>query len=210
MTTVGIFGCSGFARETADIAHALGMTAVLIAYNKDDISHIPSQCGYMLESDLDAHPDLPLAIGIGDNQRRKQIAERFAGRQFINLIHPSVTVGFGQQALLEKQKGLILCAGVRLTNHITLGDFCIINLNATVGHDCLIEDFVNIAPGANISGNVALGEACWIGTNAAINQGSDEQKLRIGERTIIASGSVVLKPCDADAVYAGVPAVRKK
>ena len=46
--------------------------------------------------------------------------------------------------------GVIICAGVRLTNNIKVGNFSILNLNATVGHDTIIEHFVNVAPGKYI------------------------------------------------------------
>jgi acetyltransferase-like isoleucine patch superfamily enzyme len=83
-------------------------------------------------------------------------------------------------------------------------------LNATVGHDVTIEDFVNIAPGAHISGNVWIKQGCWIGTGAVINQGANEKKLSIGAQTTIGSGSVVIKDCDEHAVYVGSPARRIK
>jgi acetyltransferase-like isoleucine patch superfamily enzyme len=91
-----------------------------------------------------------------------------------------------------------------------VGAFCVFNLNATVGHDCVFEDFANVAPGATISGNVRVATRSWIGTGAAINQGSNTEKLLIGVDTTIGSGSVVVKSTDASAVYAGIPAKRIK
>ena len=99
---------------------------------------------------------------------------------------------------------------MRFTNNIAIGEFSIFNLNATVGHDVIVEDFVNVAPGVNISGNVHLGTRCWIGTGAVINQGTNESKLTIGSDTTIGSGSVVVKKCEANAVYVGIPAKRIK
>lgn len=210
MEKIGIFGCSGFARETADIAYALNLTPVFIAESDDALSTLgPSHEG-MLESQLDSLPHLPLALGIGDNRVRSKIFHRYRHRVFSNLIHPSATFGFEQLAQLSEAQGLIICAGVRLTNNIKIGNGCILNLNTTIGHDCILEEFVNIAPSANISGNVHIKAGTWIGTNAAINQGSETNKLIIGEHTVIGSGSVVTKPCDANSVYAGVPAKKIK
>lgn len=210
MNKVGIFGCAGFARECADIAYAMGLHPILIAYEANEKAALKGDYDCLLESELPANHTLPLAIGIGDNGVRQKIAERYFEREFINLIHPSATFGYQQRNAVDQQRGLIIAAGVRLTNQIALGDFCILNLNATIGHDCILDAFVNVAPGANISGNVHIQSGCWIGTNAAINQGSESAKLIIGENTIVGSGSVVTKPCDSNAVYAGVPAVRKK
>lgn len=210
MKQIGIFGYSGFARETADIAIALNIQPIFIVRESNEIGNEKPNFDWITENQLNDLAELPLAIGIGDNAIRQNIFKRFITREFPNLIHPSSTFGYGQREQLEQNKGLIICAGVRLTNNIEMGDFCIINLNATIGHDCLIEKFVNIAPGANISGNVHIKEGCWIGTNAAINQGSDSTKLELGERCVIGSGAVVIKPCNPDGVYVGAPAVRKK
>jgi len=103
---------------------------------------------------------------------------------------------------------VVVCAGVRFTNAIEVGDFAIFNLNATIGHDVVIDDFVNIAPGASVSGNVHLGTRVMIGTGAAINQGTPEAKLVVGAGTVIGSGAVVVADCEPDAVYVGVPARR--
>ena len=49
-----------------------------------------------------------------------------------------------------------------------------------------------------------------IGTGAAVNQGTPSAKLVIGARTVVGSGAVVVKDCDEDAVYVGIPARRIK
>ena len=46
----------------------------------------------------------------------------------------------------------------------------------------------------------------WIGAGALINQGNYEAKTMIGENTMIGSGAVVVGDCEANSVYAGVPA----
>jgi sugar O-acyltransferase (sialic acid O-acetyltransferase NeuD family) len=154
---------------------------------------------------------MQFAIGIGDNAVRQKVAQRFRGElPFINLMHPSATFGRGQREVISGGTGIVICAGVRFTNNIRVGDFTIFNLNATIGHDVIIEDFVNVSPGANISGNVHICARCWIGTGAQLNQGSSAAKLVIGNDTMIGSGSVVVKNCDAHAVYVGVPAKRIK
>jgi acetyltransferase-like isoleucine patch superfamily enzyme len=111
---------------------------------------------------------------------------------------------------IDGKVGVTVCSGVRLTNNIKVGSFTIFNLNTTVGHDSIIEDFVNISPGANISGNTHIETGCWIGTGATINQGDPNQKMRIGCDTMIGSGSVVVKPCESGATYVGIPAKRIK
>ena len=204
MDTIHIFGTSGFAREVRDIADALGFASVFIAYNSEERDRWNGDEPVILEEDLPS--DAQLAVGIGENEVRARIAGRFAGRSFPNLVHPSVTMGSGQATRIAKSRGVILCAGARLTNSIDVGSFVIVNLNATIGHDCVIGDFVNIAPGATISGYVELERGCWIGTGAAVNQGNPDKRLVVGAGTTVGSGSVVVKDCEPGRVYVGIPA----
>jgi sugar O-acyltransferase (sialic acid O-acetyltransferase NeuD family) len=210
MKTLGIFGMSGFAREVGDIACELDYRPIYIGRTLAELDAWNLSDEAMLESEVGKHADMEFAIGIGENVVRQKVAQHFDQLRFTSLIHPSATFGVRQRELIERRRGVIVCAGVRFTNHILVGDFTIFNLNATVGHDVVIEDFVNVAPGANVSGNVHIGARCWVGTGAAINQGRGGAKLVIGIDTMIGSGSVVVKDCDPNAVYAGVPAKRIK
>ena len=62
------------------------------------------------------------------------------------------------QALAINTGGTVLTAGVILTTRIQTGDFVLINLATTVGHDVNIGNFCSIMPGCSISGSVSLGE----------------------------------------------------
>lgn len=212
MRTLGIFGTGGFSREIGDIAVELGYQIVFIAQTEPELNAWSFGDEVILESEAERHRNqMVFAIGVGHNAIRKKIYDRFAPTlRFATLIHPSASFGRRQRAVLEQQEGNIVCAGVRFTNNIAVGHFNIFNLNATVGHDVIVEDFVNIAPGANISGNVHLRSGCWIGTGAAINQGSESEKLIIGEYTTVGSGSVVTRSCEPNSIYVGAPAKRIK
>ena len=211
MKAIGIFGASGFAREVADIVDALGMRAICIARDRAERDEWAFPGEVMLESEIERYPDMAFTIGVGENAVRARIAERVGSRAgFTTLIHPSATFGTGQREVIEAGAGIIVCAGVRFTNNIRVGDFSIFNLNATVGHDVIVDEFVNLAPGVAISGNVHLGAGSMIGTGAAVNQGTPSAKLIIGARTVVGSGAVVVKDCDEDAVYVGIPARRIK
>lgn len=211
MKRLGIFGTSGFAREVGDIAVELGYLPIYIARDQMEFDAWSFPGQIMLESEVDRHVDMEFVIGVGENVVRRKVAERFSGRlRFATLIHPGATFGQLQRRAIEERKGVVVCAGVRFTNNIQVGDFSIFNLNATIGHDTIVEDFVNVAPGVCISGNVHLGRGAWVGTGAAINQGSNASKLHVGANTVIGSGSVVVKDCEPDAVYVGIPARRIK
>jgi len=207
MKRVGIIGTSGFAREVKDIAVATGFSPVFLAKDQAVIDAWTLPDEIILESAAANYRDMPLAFGIGENALRHCIWERLKRDfRFVNMIHPSASFGFGQREAVDAAAGVVICAGARLTNNIKVGSFTVFNLNVTIGHDCIIDDFANLAPGANVSGNVHIGARCWIGTGATIIQGTETRKLVIGSDTVIGAGSVVLRDCDADSVYLGLPA----
>ena len=70
-----------------------------------------------------------------------------------------------------------------------------------VEHECIIENFVHIAPGAVLTGNVIVGENTLIGANATILPG-----IKIGKNCIIGAGSVVVKDVCDNSVVKGNPA----
>ena len=59
--------------------------------------------------------------------------------------------------------------------------------------------------GELIKSSIHIGKGCWIGANALILPGVD-----IAAGCVIAAGAVVVKNCDANGLYAGVPARRVK
>lgn len=208
---VGIFGASGMAREAGDIAWALGLEPIYVARDEEELRNSKLSGRVIVEDDIKQYADIPFVVGIGDNEIREAISKRYReALKFISLIHPDATFGRDQRDLVGRCKGTIVAAGVRFTNGIYVGDFCIFNQNVTVAHDCVIEDYVHVAPGANLSGNVHLKKCCWVGAGAVVNQGSSALKRVIGEKTIVGSGSVVISDCEGGAVYAGVPAKRIK
>lgn len=213
MTTkrVGIFGTAGMAREAGDIAFDLGFTPLYVARDQSELKTLELQAEVIVESEVIRYKDIPFVIGIGENKIRQKIAESYSSQiTFCNLIHSSATFGYLQRRAVECRRGIIVCAGVRFTNSIQVGDFDIFNQNATIAHDVDIGSFTHIAPGSTISGNVDIGSHCWIGAGSVINQGSRGNKLLIGSNTTVGSGAVVIRSCESNAVYAGVPAKRIK
>lgn len=208
---IGIFGTAGMARETRDIADALGFSPILVARDNSELAAFDEAGDIMLESDVERFKDMPYVIGIGDGAVRRNIARRHAGKvSFMNLIHPSATFGRRQRDQVECRQGVIVCAGARFTSNILVGDFTIFNLNSTISHDSIIGDFVTVSPQACVLGNVEVRSGAWIGASVTINQGTNESKRVIGSNSVIGSGAVVLHDCDSDSIYVGIPARKIK
>lgn len=153
---IAIFGASGFAREVCDIAIDLGYEKIVFI---DETKGGNIDC-FSVVSEKDIHTltkyNYKFIIGIGSPKIRQEVWKRYQYLDYINLIHPNSTFGYRQLTKLREKVGNIVFPGARLTNNIQVGNFGIYYFNCTVTHDCIIEDFVTISPGANISGNVKL------------------------------------------------------
>lgn len=144
------------------------------------------------------------ALGVGTvdaSPTRKTLGRRIAamGLDFPVIISPTSTVA--QEVVLGT--GSQVCHGAVLNVGAVLGDFCIVNSNAVVEHDCRLGDNVHVAPGAVLSGAVAIGDDCMIGAGSTVLQ-----QVSICPGTLVGTGSVVLRDITSPGVYVGNPVRR--
>ena len=204
MNKIAIFGSSGFAKEVKDICVALG-TKKIIMISKEN----KKEDGIVDESKVPylEKKGFSFVIGVGRNEIRKKIYNEFSELDFVNVIHPQSSFGLGFKEEVKEKKGVIITAGVRITNNVEIGSFCIFNLNCTIGHDCIVERFSNIAPGCNVSGNVHVGQGAYLGTGSCIIQGkSIDNKIKIGSDSVVGAGAVVTKSVPSGTTVIGAPA----
>ena len=82
-----------------------------------------------------------------------------------------------------------------------IGDFCIINNNATVSHNTVLHNFVHVAINVAIAGGVTVGEGTLLGAGSIILP-----EITIGKWAVIGAGAVVTKNVPDNAVVYGNPA----
>lgn len=203
---IAIFGAGGLAKEILDIVMNFKFENIVFIDNKFygfiwDYPIVNEKETYFL-----AKENYKFVIGIGDTKVRKKIKERFSDIEYINLIHPFAALGYKQRDEVERKKGNVIFAGVKISNSVKVGNFGIYYYNSTIGHDCIIEDFVTICPGANISGNVKVCEGAFIGANACVLQGDLANKKIIGRNSVVGAGAVVTKNVAENIMVKGIPA----
>ena len=144
-------------------------------------------------------------LGIGTPAAREKLftvfTSEFGGLPY-NLISKNSSIGVINNTI---KQGVNIMTGSIITSNCYIGKGVLINLNVTIGHDTIINDFVEICPGVNISGNCEIGKSAFIGTGAILLP-----NIKIGEGAVIAAGSVVIKDIPPYTMYAGNPAVFKK
>jgi sugar O-acyltransferase (sialic acid O-acetyltransferase NeuD family) len=144
----------------------------------------------------------PFVVAIGGERRgsdRVRISRDLENFGFTptELVHQRSW--FAASAQLGKGCQLMALSGVG--EHAAIGDFCIVNTNATVDHDCCLGDGVHVMPGATIAGEVQVGSYSAIGSNATILPG-----LKIGSGVVVGAGAVVTRSIPDGTTVVGNPA----
>lgn len=208
MKKIAIFGCSGFASEIIDICDALGFDRVIMLSEKESEKNAVNGIEIVTEKYCHelAQQGFKFAIGIANSAVKKKIYSKYANFDFINLIHPTASFGRNQQAIVNLSKGVIIAAGARFMSGIKIGNHVMVGLNATIGHDSVLESYVSVMPGANVSGNVFLDEGVYIGAGAVVLQGTSENKLYLCKSLTVGAGAVVTNNIASGAVVVGIPA----
>jgi len=115
----------------------------------------------------------------------------------VTIVHPTAwvadnaTIGSGSQIL----------AGAVIAPEARIGRQCIINTNASVDHEDVLEDGVEVAPGATLCGLVHVGVNAWICAGATVLP-----HIRIGADAIVGAGAVVTKDVPDGITVIGIPA----
>ena len=115
----------------------------------------------------------------------------------VTAVHPTAwvadnaTIGSGSQIL----------AGAIIGPETRIGRQCIISTNASVDHECVLEDGVEVAPGATLCGLVHASVNAWICAGATILP-----RIRVGADAIVGAGAVVVKDVPDGITVVGVPA----
>lgn len=205
MKDLYIIGAGGFGREVAwlverinDVSFEWNLKGFIdddesIWGSKEDGYPVLGGCEYLKKIG-----DVYAVCAVGSAKVRKKIINKLADSQvrYATLVDPSVIMS----KRIRVGEGSIICAGTIITVDVIIGKHVIVNLDCTLGHDDIINDFVTMYPSVNVSGNVEIGECSELGTGAQIIQGK-----KIVPNTIIGAGAVVVKDIEEKGTYVGSP-----
>lgn len=206
MEKIAIVGSGGFAREVLTLINDINKQSKkyevigFVGPDKNLSTHGFPVIGTDEEINNTSEP-VSLVLAVGEPNLKEKIKSKYTNPlvAFPTLIHPSVIIGDAESVRIGH--GCIICAGCILTTDITLHDYVTLNLQCTVGHDTIINNYASFMPSVNISGEVNIGKGVYVGTGVKIiNQ------LEIGENTIVGAGAVVAKRLPANCTAVGVPA----
>jgi sugar O-acyltransferase (sialic acid O-acetyltransferase NeuD family) len=115
----------------------------------------------------------------------------------VSAVHPTIHLG----DTVRVGRGLQAMPHAVVNEFTTIGDWCILNTNSTVDHDCTVGDGVHIMGGAAVTSDVVIHDYATVGTNATILP-----RITIGRNAFVGAGAVVTKDVPDGAVVTGVPA----
>ena len=206
MNDIYIVGASGFGREVAWLIEELGTwnIAGFIDDNESIQNTIINNIPVIGNTDflLDMKDNINVVIAIGNPYIREKIVQKLISKEticFPNIIAKDVRIS----KCVKMGIGNIICTGTILTTNILLGNFNHINLDCTVGHDVVLNDYITVYPSVNISGNVNIDDYSELGTGSKIIQGKT-----LAKSVVLGAGAVVVKNLEESGTYIGIPVRR--
>jgi sugar O-acyltransferase (sialic acid O-acetyltransferase NeuD family) len=204
-----VLGAGGFAREM--YWHILGTYPGARVVFVDDVSEetavtvgveqVPVVKDWKFD-DIQGARFEEFVLGIGSPAAKKTLVARALEsglRPAPTVVHPRALV---QGNDCHIGVGGIIAPGCVLTTNVQFGDYVLLNLNCTVGHDAVLGDYVTCNPGCQISGNVTLGEGVALGTGTAIRD-----KITIAPGVVTGAQTCIVRDVsEPNVTVIGVPA----
>lgn len=151
------------------------------------------------EDSISKRDKLNILIVTSNNKLKESVFKRLKKYNFnyISAIHPSAIIARTSKV----GKGVIINAHAVVQPYARVGNFAMIHAGAIVEHDCVVKDFVNLAPRVALAGYVQVGSRTTVYTGSVV-----APKVKIGSDSIIGAGSTVLKDIGNKVVAVGSPA----
>lgn len=140
-----------------------------------------------------------LIIGVGEPSTRAFLFEKVlrCGYSFASIIHSSVIIS----PTSKIGNGTYIGPLSFISSDTSVGHNVIIQPHAMIGHDVSIGDSSVISTNVVLAGNCMVGARTFVALNVSV-----EQKIKIGDDSIIGMASCVNKDIPSEVIAMGYPA----
>jgi len=202
-----IVGSGAHARVVYDILRAAGEEESVTAFvdvegkglSGGSVAGKPVLPGLAELEDYMKNRDVAALLGHGNNSRRKALMAWLddKGAKTRIAVHPRAIISGD----VEIGACTTISAGAIILTGSKIGRGVIVNTAATVDHDCVVGDFVQLAPGSHLAGRVRVHDEAFVGIGAVVIQ-----NLTVGRGSVIGAGAAVVREAPAETLVIGVPA----
>jgi sugar O-acyltransferase (sialic acid O-acetyltransferase NeuD family) len=207
MRRIVLFGCGGLALEVAEYLaeQEKGFEVCdIVSERMDRFAEIAGvlrrnpSCHASVDS-VEGLAAKEFLICVGDPVGRHKIFRelRSKGAKFGRIIHPTAWVASSSSV----GEGVIVAPFGYIGPRAVVGDNCLLNVRATVGHDVVLGASVVLSPHVDLNGGARCGGASLIGAGVIV-----DPRVGIGACSKVASGSVVKRSFDDGFLLVGNPA----
>lgn len=139
-----------------------------------------------------------LILAISDNSVKESIEKKIAeyAPHYVNVIHPKAVIA----STAKLGVGIIINAGAIIQPHARIGDHVMIHAGVIVEHDCIVMNFVNLAPRSTLTGHVKVGKGTTVYSGVVVIP-----TIEIGDYAKIGAGGIVTRNVEDRTTVVGIP-----
>jgi len=171
---------------------------------QDVIKNVIGRGSFFTELSAFFHLNYSYVIAIQNPYIRRRIVENEIDKEKIQLykalVHSSCLMYSN-----EIEYGSIICPMSLISCNVKIGQFVVIDRMCNIGHDCIIHDFVTLAPSVTLSGHCEIDSNVYIGSGVLL-----KENVHICSDVTVGIGATVIKDITESGTYAGVPAIKIK
>ena len=197
MPEIILIGAGSQAKAIIAAAQQCGV-AVRAVYEDDRTRWGQSLLGVPITGPVSEAPSarLPAVLGYDDPRVRKAIANTL-NVNWTTVIHPSAFLNESASV----GAGTVILEGVMLQPSVVGGRHVLISANASLSHDCVVEDYVQVSAGVDLAGGVKVGEGACLGIGAVVIP-----NVHVGSWTTIEPRAPVVRNAPDHSEVARLPA----
>jgi sugar O-acyltransferase (sialic acid O-acetyltransferase NeuD family) len=182
---------------------------VLAQYPNEQVIFVDDDSGKMAISyeeaqSIGVNEDSSFVISFADPALRQLKTQQVLSDGFSLFSVQAATAIIGENVVLGEGSVISDFAMITADARIGVGFQC--NIYSYIAHDCVVGDFVTLAPRVAVNGRVEIGDGVYIGTGATILPGEDGNPIRIGAGAVVGAHALVTRDVPEGVTVVGMPA----